>query len=264
MCSLFRLRTLPSLLFGLIRSRSNPSCNLFVRGPIQPQYIHIRPVMGSALPPPRSTVSRVWTCAVSHPLRIVRLAAMTTIYAVMLLRASRLYRRWDCSLCTRILLTFSRLLCPCLQPVTIVSHMLWSPTWKAFVHPRGSIMARDQNDMARLQPSVPPSQTTQALPHPSPLTHAPPAHPPPGPPLPPTHAHLPIHPREASALLAVELVLCLALGPLTAVPLTLGLGIATLWEMARREPEENLGGHAACTCIGSAVQVLKPPFCQNQ
>lgn len=41
----------------------------------------------------RTPVSRLWTCAVAHPLRPVRVAALALVFAVMLARAARLYRR---------------------------------------------------------------------------------------------------------------------------------------------------------------------------
>ena len=40
-----------------------------------------------------SPVSRVWTLAVAHPLRAVRVCAMGAVYCVMLLRALPLYKR---------------------------------------------------------------------------------------------------------------------------------------------------------------------------
>ena len=50
--------------------------------------------------------------------------------------------------------------------------------------------------------------------------------------------------REAAALLAAEAALCLSLGALAALPLSLGVAGLVLLELARREPELNLGHRA--------------------
>jgi len=67
------------------------------------------------------------------------------------------------------------------------------------------------------------------------------------PPTPPPQTHQPTNPqhqREAALLLSLELLLCLTLGPLVALPLRTAAAMGALIELARREPEDNAGHRA--------------------